>query len=348
MADGIPEESGGFANTYLSVLPSVKFYHGVKKDNNDLSNYSQQCEKIYVTKNNDEVRTICEKFIRHLEKSTVWDFPNPGYDVCLLLNYWVYDKLNHVFNDKGPSDIAFGNFQYIWNYPSEYLKRNISFDKKCKYKIDVHKHEDWNKRKQFYDYCVDYDTLKGLIITYPEKCNDFYEYIEKKEELYKYIQNICSTEPKECPIFFQECREYDPNLLLSKLPCREEMVQKKAAAQTPVLQLDSKQEPGFGAGTNEPDVSGLPSSVTASTQENSDIGTKFGHSFLGVAPVLLTATALYRYTPIGSWIRNFGGNTTNNISGINEGEIEGFLPNTQDSGDMLFGDSSNYISYQPL
>lgn len=30
------------------------------------------------------------------------------------------------------------------------------------------------------------------------------------------------------------------------------------------------------------------------------------------------------------------------------GEIEEFLPSSHESGDMLFGDTQNYISYQPL
>ncbi|SBS91231.1 PIR Superfamily Protein, partial [Plasmodium ovale curtisi] len=303
------EGTEDFSEIYLSGLHSVRFYKDLEENNKDLSNYSKQCEKIYVTKNNDEVRTICEKFIRHLEKSTVWDFPNPGYDICLLLNYWVYDKLNHVFNDKGSSDIAFGNFQYIWGYPEQYIKKNTSRTKKCKYEIDVQKHEDWEKRKEFYDYCIDYDTLNGLV-NFSYKCNDFYEYIEKKDKLYKYFQNICSTESNECPKFYQECKDRDPNLLLSQLPCREEMVRKKAVAEP----QDLPQEQESGINSLGSGISGLEAgSHAASTQEKSDIGTKVGHSVLGVAPVLLTVTALYRFTPIGNWIRSIGGSSANSI-----------------------------------
>ncbi|SBS93723.1 PIR Superfamily Protein [Plasmodium ovale curtisi] len=84
------------------------------------------------------------------------------------------------------------------------------------------------------------------------------------------------------------------------------------------------------------------------TSETSQIGTKVGQSVLGITPVLITTSALYRYTPIGSWIRKLGENPTNSISVIDEGEIEGFFTSSHESRGMLFGDAQNYISYQPM
>ncbi|SBT57678.1 PIR Superfamily Protein [Plasmodium ovale wallikeri] len=301
MAD---DRSGGneeFAVTYLSDLHSVKFYNDINKDDSELSNYTQQCEKLIVKKDNDAMKTVCKMFLRHLEKSSVWNVSNPQYDYCLLLNYWIYDRLTHIFVDKDNSDLAFN----------------------------------WKERKEFYEYCVDYDMINGLINFSGDKCNYFYEYIKRKEELYKHFQHICSTESEKCPKFYEECKQNDPNLLLSKLHCRQEMDQKKAAAHASAFQSES------ASGLRSP-VSGLSgdeygSSKAETASGTSQIGTKVGQSVLGVAPVLLTATALYRYTPIGAWIRNLGGTNPNSLSNIDGGEIDGF-----------FGDSENYISYQPM
>ncbi|SBT57905.1 PIR Superfamily Protein [Plasmodium ovale wallikeri] len=95
---------------------------------------------------------------------------------------------------------------------------------------------------------------------------------------------------------------------------------------------------------------GTPASshVTEPKSETSNIGTKVGHSVLGVTPVLLSATALYRYTPVGSWIHKLGGYNLNSLSKIDGDEMDVFIDNTQESGDMLFGNSGNYISYQPM
>ncbi|SBS93749.1 PIR Superfamily Protein [Plasmodium ovale curtisi] len=177
--------------------------------------------------------------------------------------------------------------------------------------------------------------INGLINYSEDKCNDFYEYIKRKEELYKHFQHICSTESTKCPKFYQECKQNDPNLLLSKLPCRQEMDQKRATVHSPAFQP----EPAPGIRSLD---SGLPgdeygSPKTENPSDTSQIGTKVGQSVLGAAPVLLTATALYRYTPIGTWIRKLGGTNPNNLSNIDGGEIDGF-----------FDDSENYISYQPM
>ncbi|SBT57513.1 PIR Superfamily Protein [Plasmodium ovale wallikeri] len=95
---------------------------------------------------------------------------------------------------------------------------------------------------------------------------------------------------------------------------------------------------------------GTPASshVTEPKSETSNIGTKVGHSVLGVAPVLLSATALYRYTPVGSWVRKLSGYSHNSVSNMDEGVVEGILGNTQETDDILFGNTGNYISYQPI
>ncbi|SBT02165.1 PIR Superfamily Protein [Plasmodium ovale curtisi] len=66
-------------------------------------------------------------------------------------------------------------------------------------------------------------------------------------------------------------------------------------------------------------------------------------TLLGITSVLLTTTALYRYTTIGSWIRKVGGTNKNDID-----DMHGFSSYTQKSGDMFLGDTRNYISYQPI
>ncbi|SBT57271.1 PIR Superfamily Protein [Plasmodium ovale wallikeri] len=333
------EGTEDFSEIYLSGLPSVQFYKGVGKNHNNLQNYIQPCEQIKVKEKSDEVKTICKKFLWHLENSTVWDIEKPDYDICLLLNYWTYDKLNNIFSDKETSDKAFSNFQMISDYPQNYIKKNLYYKNKCKYNIDFHKYEDWQKRKEFYDYCVDYGTLNGLISTYNNKCNDFYKYVKKKEELYKHFEVLCSKEEIKCPKFYEECKKYNPNELLSILRCRDEMEQQKVPEKASAGHGTLGQDLEPGSREHGPGLPGIKGGTpdTESKQDSSEIGKKLGHSFLGIAPVMLAATALYRYTPVGEWIRNLAGTSPNSMSNINGEEMDGF-----------FSDSENYISYQPI
>ncbi|SBS98954.1 PIR Superfamily Protein [Plasmodium ovale curtisi] len=345
MEGRIAEGPDEFTENYLSTLPSVRFYNDVEKNHEDLSNYSEMCEQIIRGRVTDEVKTNCKKFLRHLERSTLWDVSNPGYDICLLLNYWIYDKLTHIFGDKYKTDIFFGYFQYIWGYPTDYIKKNISYKEKCMYDFDIHKQEEWKKSKEFYDLCVDYDTLDIMITTYVDKCNDFYKYIERKEELYKHFEHVCTNEPTKCPKFYEKCKHRNPSILLSKLSCYNEILKKKVAAQPQGVQREPASE-HYSLDSGLPEaISGHPNAQT--TSETLQIGTKVGHTVLGIAPVLLSATALYRYTPVGTWVRKLSGYSPNSISDM-DGVVEGFSGNTQETDDMLFGNTGNYISYQPI
>ncbi|SBT52479.1 PIR Superfamily Protein [Plasmodium ovale wallikeri] len=64
--------------------------------------------------------------------------------------------------------------------------------------------------------------------------------------------------------------------------------------------------------------------------EMSEIGTKFGSSFLGKAPISLTVSVLYK-----------------NITGNTDAD-NAFLYNTQESVDIFIDRTENYISYQPM
>ncbi|SBT56384.1 PIR Superfamily Protein [Plasmodium ovale wallikeri] len=107
-----------------------------------------------------------------------------------------------------------------------------------------------------------------------------------------------------------------------------------------------------GDGMHRPQEQGLRTAAgshdTEPKPETSNIGTKVGHSVLGVAPVLLSATALYRYTPVGSWVCKLSGYSPNSVSNMDEGVVEGILGNTQETDDILFSNTGNYISYKPI
>ncbi|SBT57986.1 PIR Superfamily Protein [Plasmodium ovale wallikeri] len=220
-------------------------------------------------------------FLKHLETSSVWKVTNPKYDVCMLLNFWIYDKLTDIYKGQNSSDdinIAFGSLQGVWNkiyyYPQNSLHHN-----KCKPEFDIVKHHDWKQRKELYDYCVNYEFIEPMCKYFSDQCKEHCEYIEAKSHIYKHFEQLCT--PEESSHTFTK-------------------------------------------------------------------NARLGHSVLGVAPVLLSATALYRYTPVGSWIRKLGGYNINGMTNMNGVEIDEFSSYTQEPGDMLFGGTENYISYQPM
>ncbi|SBT51581.1 PIR Superfamily Protein [Plasmodium ovale wallikeri] len=336
-SQGRPRRLSETSSIYLT---SKYIYNLMETNYSDLSEYNEKCDNIVVPDNQkDKVKTICKKFLRYLEKSPLWNVSDPGYDVCLLLNFWVYDKLNHIFRDKDKRNIAFANFQTFFRDNIE-KPTSKSRNSKCTDKFEILSKDDWEKRKELYDYYIDYDTNKSTFNFFGEQCKEYYEYIEGKKELYKHFGRLCISNSSECPDFYNDCMKYNPDLVLPKMSCHVKMVAAKNALATHETSDQGMQDGPHPYGS---DLSGhsARSSEAGMIQENSDIGTKVGKSVLGIAPIALTASALYRFTPLGQWIRKLAG-SNHNIAG------NGFGDEAQESGNMFFDGGENYISYQPM
>ncbi|SBT53317.1 PIR Superfamily Protein [Plasmodium ovale wallikeri] len=314
-------------------LISEKFYDAMNSDYSDLSKYSQKCNEITV------------------KSSKIWNEGNSQYDISILLNYWIYEKLTGIYGDDDNDKITsvFIALQYVWQYYN-YTPKIEAYHQKCNPNIDVVNHPDWNKRKEFYDYCIDYNTLYVTATNYDNKCEEYYKIIRSKIPLYQYFGQKCLTDQNNCPIFYKQCERYNPESFISILPCHSEIQKKEAAAKASERHSPSEKELGTRAHGYGSELPGIESGIhdTESTFETTEIGKKVGHSVLGVAPVLLAATALYRYTAVGSCIRKFGGYSPDSINDTNGGVMEEFLDNMQGSGNIFFGRGENYISYQPL
>ncbi|SBT01757.1 PIR Superfamily Protein [Plasmodium ovale curtisi] len=316
-----------------SELFSERFYESMKYDYSNLSQYREQCNKVYDSTSGIRSKWICEKILRHLENSTVRDEENSEYDTCILLNYWVYDTLASTFGDNNPKLVTtFGKLQPLWNQLNE-NQNEPKFYKKCAPDSSIPTQVNWRKSKELYDYYVNFKTIFGIADYFKEGYRDYYKKIEDKTTLYEFFEKLCTPGSNSCPKFYHKCEPYNPKKVLRDLPCHEQIQKERASEKALDIQKSLQQSDSQGVGL---------------TQQNSEIGTKVGHSVLAVAPVLLTASVLYRYTPISSWIRSLGGNSTNNISYMHEGEMEGFLSNTQESANMFFDSGENYISYQPM
>ncbi|SBT56821.1 PIR Superfamily Protein [Plasmodium ovale wallikeri] len=342
--DSSQRRSRRLSETHSIDLMSKKIYDGIEYDSQDLSKYNEKCEYIRVSNHKEEVKTICKKVLRYLEKTTIWNVKESVYDTCLILNFWIYDKLTQIFRDKSNTDIAFANFQTLLNNHTDYQK-NISADKRCKDKFEILRKDDWDKRKDLYDYYIDFNTIKPMIQFYDTECKEYYEYIQGKKELYEHFDKLCISNSSECPDFYNNCMNYNPDLVLPTMSCHVKMVAAKNALTT---QETSDQGVQDGPRTYDSNLSGhsARSSEDGMIQENSYIGTKVGKSVLGIAPIALAASALYRvgtyfFTPLGQWIHKLGG-SNHNITD------NGFGDEVQESGNMFFDGGENYISYQPM
>ncbi|SBT54858.1 PIR Superfamily Protein [Plasmodium ovale wallikeri] len=324
MASGDPDTQFATLLGYsLSDLPSERFYQNREYGNLGLNKYGAHCNSITYPKQNGHMRNVCKKILKYLEQSEKWKKNVSEYDECILLNYWVYDKLAYYFGAGQTLDMknAFGSLQLIWGYLVDDSKKPNYYNK-CKPLFrEILDYSDWKRRKELYDYYVDFKTLYGTARDYSEKCEEYYKKIEAKKSLYDHFGDSCLNNNYDCPELYKKCESYT------------------APAEASARALSLQQSQGHGHVLQ----SGPHPPGTVFTEQNSDIGKKVGQSALGVAPVLLTATALYKYSPIGSWFRKFGGYNQSGISDMDE-----FSSYTPGSGDIFANSAENYISYQPI
>ncbi|CAI7723998.1 Plasmodium vivax Vir protein, putative [Plasmodium vivax] len=341
-------------------LHSEKFYHQMNFDNDDLKDYDKDCGELKEPYNTPEIRRIFKQVLKFLKtKSTRSDDETSVRHDCVLLNYWIYDKLSRHFGPNRSSEVplAFAALQPQWYHLVE-DKLNKSYYNACKPSTTIVTEHNWQQRKELYEYCVDYDVVRGLVDYYDDKCEEYYLYLKKKAELYKYFKDLCSPNTGKCPDFYEKCKAPDPSTFLDQLRCHEKMKDMQFSLGLPKLKPGGEGEgEGEEEGTLDADDAfarpktsdEMPSQLAATLRgriPNTPI--KYGDLLLGVVVTSITLGALYRFKPYRRRLRNgFGWNSTP-IGHINEGG-NGLLAQVLDAHNPLSGDSAeHFIGYTPV
>ncbi|KMZ87236.1 hypothetical protein PVBG_04021 [Plasmodium vivax Brazil I] len=190
---------------------------------------------------NRNVRNICAKILNYLK--TIYstsDNTKNEYDVCKLLNYWVF---------------------------------------KCKPDRAVFDYDDWEKRKELYDYFVNIDSIRRIAEVYDLGCDEYYKYVKYKQKLYDYYENFCSIHVyTKCPKFLENSKKYDPKIVLPKFKCYDQMIKS-----------EEKQEQELSASAPPPETS-----ITEIPDSSTPVATKAGNALLGVVVTSMTSGALYK------------------------------------------------------
>ncbi|CAI7719837.1 PIR protein [Plasmodium vivax] len=342
--DEILKELETLSLSFSDDFNSKNFYNGLEKVNN-FSAYKENCKRFLDgTRRCSAVINTCAKLLYYLKNNQISNKENAQYDVCPLLNYWVYNKLSMILNSYYSSElkIAFGKIVLIWNtFIQDRLKEHEN--ETCKPDTDLVLYDDWRERKNLYEYYVDYSSISNTLVAYKQWCEDFYKYVESKKPLYKHFKERClSRDTKRCPKFYEQCLQYDPEIVLPHRDCPEEIMKKRAAAALTVPQLRN------GLLGSEPN-----SEVTDGRMKTFDppilsgkshTADNVGNILLGVVATTMTSGALYRFTPLGGMIRNGLGWNNNNMRNFNGGDIglydyasEPFNPYTGSGEEHIIG-----------
>ncbi|KMZ89341.1 hypothetical protein PVBG_03691 [Plasmodium vivax Brazil I] len=240
---------------------------------------------------------------------------------------------------------AFGKIELIWN---DFIEKKLKHRKNetCEPIHSIIMDNDWRDRKELYEYYVNYDALSDTVKIFTNMCEEFFQYVESKKKLYEHFKEPClSKDTNMCPKFYDECKKYDPENVLSNHSCHEYIMKERAAAAPSVLQRvntpsdsdpNSDDRDGRMMTYDAPKLSGNPHTVT-----------KLGNVLLGVVATSMTSGALYRFTPLGGMIRNGLGWNTNNMRNFNGGDIRLYDYATESFNPHTGGGEEHYIGYHP-
>ncbi|EDL42700.1 variable surface protein Vir32, putative [Plasmodium vivax] len=329
---------------YLKILsiglPSEYFYNTLIHNTVGLEKYEIECNSI--CKGNKFFNNrLCKILLRYLENATKRSqIDYSAYDDCILFNYWIYGELEtkYRYNYNNKLIPALGELHRAWNDLLEDISKK-SYHDKCIPDFDIPKQYDWKKRKQLYDYCVNYESLKKQSEFYKNNCRHIYSYVKSSAPLYKHFKTSCvSNDENKCPKFYNKCKEYDPDIVLPTLSCYNDLHKEEPTATEKVSSVGPHPELRAD-GTYSADGSQLQG-------DNTPPLTKAGDVLLGVVATTMTSGALYKFTPIGRMLRNgFGWN--NNMRNLNGADNRLFDYASESFNPYSGGAEEHYIGYHP-
>ncbi|KMZ76949.1 hypothetical protein PVIIG_05902 [Plasmodium vivax India VII] len=130
-----------------------------------------------------------------------------AYDVCKLLNYWVFSRLSEIYVSDNTSTAkdAFDTLDRIWNQFIKEKGRELDI-KKCRPDRVLFSYNDWKKRKELYDYYVDIGPIVQFAKSISHDCDQYYKYVKYKKKIYDQYEEYCKQDNYlKCPNFFKDC-----------------------------------------------------------------------------------------------------------------------------------------------
>ncbi|SBT00893.1 PIR Superfamily Protein, partial [Plasmodium malariae] len=186
--------SGVLQESFIKSLPSNRYYR---------TNFELEADYCYHFENNNGFEEARSKLINHENVKSIQNkltkalcsvaFINEGVvctEKCRNLYYWLGNELllnkieENVFLEVIGMLIEFSNALYE------------RYKCKCIFFTDVNK-EKFEKMKIVYDYCIDYDNIKGTLEGHNNKCTkEFNDYLLKANSAYNEIYNCTKNNPE--------------------------------------------------------------------------------------------------------------------------------------------------------
>ncbi|SBT58942.1 PIR Superfamily Protein [Plasmodium ovale wallikeri] len=333
----------------LEDLPSYKFYK--QFDEGDSSTYNSFCKEEVTISSNEELVELCSKILKNLKLIDEKKEDTFYNKYCDDINYWIGEQLKE---SHGVTDAQLNNSStYISLYRALI---NIKQKKKINYTCSIYFNDvtadEKRRRKNLYDYYENYKNFEHIFIQKEKKCSkEHYEYLDKCVTLYNETKQFCTPGKtyvsKKCPSFFNYSEIYYPKKDLSVIPCEVEVQSETSVRLVSETEMSAKEDVEKSSLSDVP-VSGDKSDTHSTTEPSPSLSNTIMTTSIPVLGSCFFLFIMYKWTPIGSLIRNRllkGGEKINELSDDVTGEL------WEDTLDPFAIDSDNkgyQLAYQSL
>ncbi|SBS89135.1 PIR Superfamily Protein [Plasmodium ovale curtisi] len=145
----------------------------------------------------------------------------PGiHDMCKRLE----KNINYI-KEKKTSD----NLNYLCTYLFYWIHENITklnidvkripYNNLCNYEVYELDIENFNKKKCFFEFFDDYETISKEIAPSGDNCSKYFDHITDIAKMYGELDKICKPDINNCYKFYSSKKYTNPNILLSLSSC---------------------------------------------------------------------------------------------------------------------------------
>ncbi|CAI7722577.1 PIR protein [Plasmodium vivax] len=335
--------------TSLFTYTQYNIFNNSVKDNDQNGECENLSKQLPMYKN---FKNFCHKLSRNIKYvCTIMREPSREGEIspegealkkkvyCDNLNYWLYDILIKSKLPNSEENILKSNvidvIRKLWN--------TASCNQTCELEQYDMNTEDFVYMKELYDYFKSYKSIEDYSSNHEAfGCRSEYcSYIKKVEEIYKKVEQICSSPSNKpyCTIYELIPKNKEPSVFFRKIGCTQKEVNKSLVDdakifgtefQSLVYDLgDSSSVSTMASGQELPD--GQPQN--ASEQSPSNNSAKVGLSLFGMSSIPLFL--IYKFTPGGNFIRKLIRKNSGSMSISDNMRSEnwlGLIPEYQNDG----------------
>ncbi|KNA01673.1 hypothetical protein PVNG_06307 [Plasmodium vivax North Korean] len=198
-------------------FPSDEFYNKLDKELQGTLVYKGFCHTIGSLTSNRKYMELCYKVVRFLTVNEYENNKKISCNHCKLLNYWIFDQIKSINREYETNiNVAYGHISTVMSkIMNLYYGKNKS---QCTLDTYVPYDNYWEARKEFYEYCLDYEEIKAKKDLTDTECEKYRDYPKTKKHLLANLEQILSGNNfKTCENSNGEKLGCDTNVILGEL-----------------------------------------------------------------------------------------------------------------------------------